>query len=109
MALEAVDRRRFYVEALEDAAAAAGGVPQLSRVIGVPVPTLREWLSGKECPPLKAFLSALDVIAADPYARGRIAASAVERNFDGPRADARIAAANGVRSGTDARKPLSGR
>jgi hypothetical protein len=64
-----VDRRKFYVEALEDATAAVGGVRQLSRFIGVEPATLERWLSGEEPPPLKAFLSALD--AAGPYALGK--------------------------------------
>lgn len=75
-----MDRRKFYIEALEDAADVVGGPLALSRAIGVPLPKLTGWLSGKETPPLKAFLAALDVMAERSYAGGPSVHSPAERS-----------------------------
>lgn len=66
-----MDPHRPYADALKTAMAAVGGEKELAERLGVRADELHAWVDGSGTPPLSAFLEALDVIAAGPYARRR--------------------------------------
>ena len=60
-----------YAAALRTAADTVGGEKELAERLGVDAQNLHAWLEGNTEAPLRAFLDALDVIAAGPYSRQR--------------------------------------
>jgi hypothetical protein len=58
-----------YTRTLQLAAATLGGRDELARFLGVPAGEVMRWLSGAELPPFTVYCSALDIVAAGPYAR----------------------------------------
>ena len=57
-----------YTRTLQMAAETLGGREPLAEFLGVSMNELLDWLSGVELPPFSAYCSALDVVAAGPYA-----------------------------------------
>ena len=63
-----MDVRTRYTETLAFAAATIGGTGRLAEFLDVPRSALLRWLAGEEVPPAEIFLSALDLIADEPFA-----------------------------------------
>ena len=64
-----MDQGKRYANALRAAASTLGGASRLAAYLGVSPQRVQAWLTGRETPPLQAFLGALDVIADGPFAR----------------------------------------
>ena len=55
-------RESTYARALHRACVILEGIPQLARHLEVSEWRLRAWLEGREDPPLRAFLAAVEII-----------------------------------------------
>ena len=63
-----MDVRTRYTETLAFAAATIGGTGRLAEFLDVPRSALLRWLAGEDAPPTEIFLSALELIADEPFA-----------------------------------------
>ena len=55
-------RESTQARALHRACLILGGVPQLAAHLGVPEPSLRAWLEGRDEPPQMVFLAAVEIV-----------------------------------------------
>jgi hypothetical protein len=50
-------------------AACSGNTKTLAEILGVPIAELAPWLAGKNAPPTRVYLAALDIVARGPLRR----------------------------------------
>jgi hypothetical protein len=63
--------RAFYIEAVEHAAALAGGYDQLADALGVASEDVRGWAAGSAIPELSALLRLIDLVTGAPDPKDR--------------------------------------
>ena len=62
--------KAFYIEFVEDAAAAAGGYAKLAADLGVSAEEVQSWSAGRAVPEWAVFLRLLDLVLGEPPVQG---------------------------------------